>query len=239
MLVLSPRAVERLADLQAGLAAAEDLPHDQGRQADRGHLRGRDDQHALDARGRGLSRCAGMGEDGRRPRRRSSKRADANLRVDRQLGTRDDLGRFPRREAEDALQHVGLPEDRRSGGHRAADEELRRPSPRRSSSILEKAKRRLRYRPLPRRAAGPAHLVRRDRAGARPQGADCPGSTGRSTRPRPGSARRRRDVPPSPAGRGRGWGSQRRLYASSRRADADRAVATSPHSANPAFHPHA
>jgi hypothetical protein len=44
--------------LQAGLAAAEDLPHDQGRQADRRHLRGRDDQHAVDALRRGLYRRA-------------------------------------------------------------------------------------------------------------------------------------------------------------------------------------
>ncbi len=43
-----PVAARRRAagDLQAGLAAAEDLPHDQGRQADRGHLRRRDHQHA-------------------------------------------------------------------------------------------------------------------------------------------------------------------------------------------------
>ena len=34
-------------ELHAALAAAEDLPPDQGRQADRGHLRGRDHQHAL------------------------------------------------------------------------------------------------------------------------------------------------------------------------------------------------
>ena len=53
-------------ELQAGLAAAEDLPHDQGRQAHRGHLRGRDHQHAVHARGRGLHRRARMGEVHRR-----------------------------------------------------------------------------------------------------------------------------------------------------------------------------
>ena len=59
-----PVAARRRAarELHAGLAAAEDLPHDQGRQAHRGHLRGRDDQHALDALRRGLHRRAGMGE---------------------------------------------------------------------------------------------------------------------------------------------------------------------------------
>ena len=48
-------------DLHAGLAAAEDLPHDQGRQAHRGHLRGRDHQHAVDALRRGLHRRAANG----------------------------------------------------------------------------------------------------------------------------------------------------------------------------------
>ena len=54
-------------ELHAAVAAAEDLPHDQGRQAHRGHLRGRDHQHALDAVRRGLHRRAGVGEVPRRP----------------------------------------------------------------------------------------------------------------------------------------------------------------------------
>ena len=54
-------------ELHAAVAAAEDLPHDQGRQADRGHLRGRDHQHAVDAVRRGLSRHARLGEVDRRP----------------------------------------------------------------------------------------------------------------------------------------------------------------------------
>ena len=49
-------------DLHAAVAAAQDLPHDQGRQAHRGHLRRRDDQHAVDAVRRGLSRHARLGE---------------------------------------------------------------------------------------------------------------------------------------------------------------------------------
>ena len=48
-------------ELQAGVAAAENLPHDQGRQAQRRHLRRRDHQHAVDAVRRGLSRCAELG----------------------------------------------------------------------------------------------------------------------------------------------------------------------------------
>ena len=38
MLILSPRAVERLENYHATLAAAKNFPHDQRRQADRGHL---------------------------------------------------------------------------------------------------------------------------------------------------------------------------------------------------------
>jgi phosphoserine aminotransferase len=82
VLILSPRAVERLESYTYRLAAAEDLPHDQGRQADRGHLRRRDHQHAVDAVRRGLSRRAHLGEEPRRaqgpdrPRRRQCRRAD-------------------------------------------------------------------------------------------------------------------------------------------------------------------
>ena len=49
MLILSPRAVARLEAYTPALADAEDLPHDQGRQARRRHLRRRDHQHAVDA----------------------------------------------------------------------------------------------------------------------------------------------------------------------------------------------
>src|SRR5262244_464286 len=54
MLILSPRA-------------AEDLPPHQQRQADRRRFRRRDDQHALDAVRRGLSRRAQLGQVCRRP----------------------------------------------------------------------------------------------------------------------------------------------------------------------------
>ncbi len=49
-------------------AAAQDLPPDQRRQADRRHLQGRDDQHALDAVRRGLAVRARLGGADRRPR---------------------------------------------------------------------------------------------------------------------------------------------------------------------------
>ena len=80
-------------DLQAGVAAAEDLPHDQGRQAQRRHLRRRDHQHAVDAVRRGLSRRVELGKVGRRPqgadgaRRRQSQGA-------RRLAGKNALDRF-------------------------------------------------------------------------------------------------------------------------------------------------
>ena len=66
MLILSPRAVERLETYHAALAAAEALPHDRARQAERGAVRRLDHQHALDAVPRGLSRCARLGRERRR-----------------------------------------------------------------------------------------------------------------------------------------------------------------------------
>ena len=65
---LAPRG-RAAGELHARLAAAEDLPPHQGRQADRGHLQRRDDQHALDALRRGLPLRARLGPLGRRARR--------------------------------------------------------------------------------------------------------------------------------------------------------------------------
>ena len=70
MIVLSPRAVERLEQRARAAAAAQDLPPDQGRQADRRHFPRRDDQHAVDALRRGLARSRSIGRSGGRPRRR-------------------------------------------------------------------------------------------------------------------------------------------------------------------------
>ena len=70
MLVLSPARGGAARKLHAALAAAEDFPHDQGRQARRRHLRRRDHQHAVDAGARGLSRRADLGRRHRRTARR-------------------------------------------------------------------------------------------------------------------------------------------------------------------------
>ncbi len=80
MLVLSPARRGAAGELHAALAAAEDLPHDQGRQDRRRHLRGRDHQHAVDAGAGGLSRCADLGRERRRAEGLIA-RSDANLGV--------------------------------------------------------------------------------------------------------------------------------------------------------------
>ena len=99
----------RAARKRAGAApAAEDLPPDQRRQADRRHLQGRDDQHAVDA---GVEdwlfalewaeRVGGLdGAD--RARRRQCRSA-------RSLGAGSGLDRASRERSGDPLEHVGLP----------------------------------------------------------------------------------------------------------------------------------
>ena len=111
-----PVAARRRAarDLQAGLAAAEDLPPDLGRQADRRHLQGRDHQHAVDAVRRGLSRRAGLGEVDRRARGADRARRRQFRGASTGFVGEARLARPSGRRSGDALQHLGLPVDRRS-----------------------------------------------------------------------------------------------------------------------------
>ena len=119
MLALSPRAVGAAGELHAALAAAEDLPPDHGRQAHRGHLQGRDDQHAVAC---SASRTRSTGCAG--PRASAACRAliartEANLAARRRLG-RASAGRGSFLAEDPApLLHLDLPEDHRALVHRA------------------------------------------------------------------------------------------------------------------------
>ena len=156
-------------DLHPALAAAEALPHDQWRQAHGGPVRGRDHQHALDAVCGGLSRHARLGKIDRRPRCAHWSRR-CQCQGHRRLGGGHALDRFSGPAAADPLQHLGLPQDRRSGregaGSRRAVGLHQGPG-----GAAREGERRLRHRRLSRRAAGAARVVRLDRRGARHRGA--------------------------------------------------------------------
>ena len=113
MLVLVP-ARRRTARARAGASTApQDLPPDQKRQADRRHFPGRDHQHALDARRRGLAVRARLGRAHRRPRRADRARR-CQRRGARSLGA---VGRLDRAFGEgsgDPFEYVGLPSIRRA-----------------------------------------------------------------------------------------------------------------------------
>src|SRR5437868_15180161 len=153
------------------MAAAEDLPHDQGRQAQRRHFRRRNDQHAFDAVRRGLSRCAELGEVGRGPQGADRARRCQCPGACRLEGE-NSVDRFSREGPGDPIQYVGVFESRRSRHHLAWR--------RRAVGLRQevgrlggKGRRRLRFRALPRRAGGPADLVRRYRRGERCRAADA------------------------------------------------------------------
>ena len=137
MLVLSATRRRAAGNLQARLAAAENLPHDQRRQAQRGHLRRRDHQHAVDAGGGGLSRRARLGEIDRRALRHG-RALGRQCQGAVGLGRAHALGREPRARSGAALQHLGLPEGGRSGGDAARRPTIRPPSPRTLAGLLEK-----------------------------------------------------------------------------------------------------
>ena len=86
MLALSPRAVAAAGDLHAGLAAAENLPPDHERQAQRRHLQGRDHQHAVDAVRRGRAGRPALGRVASAACPALIARCEANLAAVARLG---------------------------------------------------------------------------------------------------------------------------------------------------------
>ena len=97
MLILVAARRRAAGELHAALAAAEDLPHDQGRQADRGHLRGRDHQHAVDARASRTTSTRSNGRSRLGGLEALIARADANAEAIARLGRAHALDRVPRR----------------------------------------------------------------------------------------------------------------------------------------------
>jgi hypothetical protein len=132
-----------------------------------GDLRGRDDQHAVDAVRRGLSRCAALGEVDRRARGPVSHARRRNLAVLAAWVAKTPWVDFLAGNPADALEHLGLPEDHRSrwfdGARRQGAQADRRQG---WPHWLEKegVAYDIAYRERP---AGPADLGRRHRRGER------------------------------------------------------------------------
>ena len=137
MIALSPRAVERLTTPSPELADPQDLPHGQGRQADRGHLQGRHHQHAVAVVRRGPDRRAEMGAEDRRPAIAHRALGGQSGRAGG-MGRHIQVGRVPRQGPEGALQHQRVPEDRRSRRRRPARTPTRPSSPARSPACWKR-----------------------------------------------------------------------------------------------------
>ena len=135
MLILSPRAVERLESYTPPWPLPKLFRMTRDGKLIARAVRGLDHQHALDAVPAGLSRCARLGR--KRGRGRGHHRAlGRQRRRHRRVGGANAVGRFSRASARDALQHLGLPQDRGSRGA-ALPADMRDAFPWRIAALLD------------------------------------------------------------------------------------------------------
>ena len=183
VLILGPRAVERLESYTPAWPLPKIFRLDRQGQADRRHLQGRDDQHAVDAGGRGCDLRARMGEVARRPRGpdRARRRQCRSARQDRARSATGSIISPPiRRSRSNTSVCLKFAGDAVTG----LDDEALTAIERRWRRC-SKPRTRPTTRRLSRRPAGPAHLVRRDRRHRRHRGARPLARLGLRHRPAP------------------------------------------------------